>query len=494
MRTIPSDAYPAEATESAVAHFGWTSVGILHSRDAYGNAYAEGLVSAWQGTDVETTSVGFSSGASSVGAGADDGSIAAALDVLRRAGRRVIVLVCSDDDFVTLFPLATRLNMTGPDYAWIFSDSIEAETIEGFDDPDVVDGLVGAGKIFAAAYIPGDPVAEAIKDVYRSQNESFYNERLKMTGQLLEDGFFGFGISLDHAIFAFDAVGALGIAACDARATDGPGLLEALYDVDARGASGRILFDATTGSRDLRGSRFVIENVVYADASNSSATLVHVGHWLGMEGSQAEEVDKRRLGEVDESFRFEDVDDARRFRRDARRRLEADAWQFQRDFVFNGGSTTPPADSAEPPSCGAGRYLSQGECVACPRGTFQVIPTNVGGQETCLECDGTSYAAREGQATCDACGDNALVAGGKPGSTSRSSCVCKFGFYADSWPVDECRECPDDAHCAGGLTAPYPSPGFWMVPDPTRVKGEKLETYRCQLHDASSSRLGFGCW
>ena len=50
--------------------------------------------------------------------------------------------------------------MTGPDYAWIFSDSIEAETIEGFDDPDVVDGLVGAGKIFAAAYIPGDPVAK----------------------------------------------------------------------------------------------------------------------------------------------------------------------------------------------------------------------------------------------------------------------------------------------------------------------------------------------
>lgn len=47
--------------------------------------------------------------------------------------------------------------------------------------------------------------------------------------------------------------------------------------------------------------------------------------------------------------------------------------------------------------------------------------------------------------------------------------------------MDECRECPDDAHCAGGLTAPYPSPGFWMVPDPTRVKGEKLETYRCQL-------------
>lgn len=78
------------------------------------------------------------------------------------------------------------------------------------------------------------------------------------------------------------------------------------------------------------------------------------------------------------------------------------------------------------------------------------------------------------------CPDHAHIRDGLVFTNTFADCLCDPGTYAPDWPVTACAPCPDDARCDGGLSLPYPRPGFWSAAHaPTKI-------YECRYKDLCS--------
>ncbi|EGB07107.1 hypothetical protein AURANDRAFT_65159 [Aureococcus anophagefferens] len=431
LRTILDDAGTVAALADWVASHGWRRVGVVYaSDDVYSSANVEAFLKACVAREISATASGY--------AAHDARALDVALGTVQSARHAVVVAVPAATELVEVVRGALRRNMTGPDYAWAWVSSrmTTVATDETFDD-ETRAALAGAAHV-TGEFVPLDtPNMDALEEAYKNStadpNSRMAPQAAAGLGAPRADGY-GWGRSF-HG-YAFDAFAAFALAACavvdgGGDVADGAALRAALFASDFEGASGRVRFDATTGTRRSDDAIFEVANVW-------DGAYAVVGRWT------------------------------------------AGNWSYAAPFRFADGGTAPPPDTIrEPCAPGAARVDVDGVdvCVPCEAGTFAA-----GGDDACAACaagrfaaDGFGASAASGATSCERCPANTFAG---PGAFVCSPCllgegfasdggsancsICLDGFYADG---GSCVPCLDDAACPRGTTLATVDVvrGFWRA-------------------------------
>ncbi|KAA0714823.1 Extracellular calcium-sensing receptor [Triplophysa tibetana] len=158
-RTIPSDYYQSNALAQLVKRFGWTWVGLVSSRNDYGN---NGIAAFEKIAEKEGICIEYSE---SIIRTDPKEQLLKTLEVIKKATARVVVAFISSADFIPLLKLTAQQNITG--LQWVGSESwITSRVITDTKGFSFLAGAVGFA--IANAKINGLReflVLEYIKDV-----------------------------------------------------------------------------------------------------------------------------------------------------------------------------------------------------------------------------------------------------------------------------------------------------------------------------------------
>ena len=122
-RAYPSDVIATQALPQMIKALGWSNIAVIHTNDAYGIDYAEGVRSnaLHSGLTVHTT-VEFDQH--------NEESIRGAVAGLQRFskdGGNIFVVICTKEiDLSTLFYEAEEQGIVGGSFTWITTDSVSA--------------------------------------------------------------------------------------------------------------------------------------------------------------------------------------------------------------------------------------------------------------------------------------------------------------------------------------------------------------------------------
>lgn len=412
----------------------WSRVAIVHENTRYGLDYASALSTECRRSLIQCEDETFESG--------DAAEMRAALEHLNNRNFRVFFVVVGSDDLARLAELAADLRMVGPDFCYIFSDSASSAALQGLAVTPGRAMAVGAYKVHATGINPHNARHRAFVEVFEKQREANYNRSLAAADPFasIDVGFFARGVSSDVSEYAYDAVAAIGLAAC----RNSSDLVATLRTNDFEGASGRVEIDNETGSRLASSAYFVLGNVRLA--ANGTLALRSIAS-----------------------------------------RADGANWTLfpNETYVFASGNATPPDDLGSNAGCQPGHYLEVRDddsgymqCRQCAPGKYQPAT----GATTCIDCDDRSYAEAWGSKACTSCPENSHTVGGQAASTSVSLCVCEAGSYSRTWPLTSsgCVSCHGQVHaleCDGGLTQPYPRGAYWLDGNELVVKAA---AYRCR--------------
>mmetsp|Transcript_12125 Transcript_12125/g.35439 ORF Transcript_12125/g.35439 Transcript_12125/m.35439 type:complete len:990 (-) Transcript_12125:254-3223(-) len=293
-RTVPSDDGTAVAAIIYLSRvLGVKHLGILHVNDAYGSAFARGLSEAAKkyapDMDLRVTDVPNS---------ASDKIMGRAVDFLVNTEfRYFFAVVLITEDFNNLMTMAYERGIAGTgQHTWMFSDGAGS----ALADPKDREGKVhrasrGAGMIQAEGGLPSstiggprnkyDKFVEALRGVKNPTDIDYLSRILPKTfgstdeetrnihSAVLEGADFLSSPSI-IAPFLYDATIALGLAGCQATATNANGVgqyfggaeqFKTMVNLEFDGASGTVEFDNITGTRTPESAIFSVQNFIDLD-------------------------------------------------------------------------------------------------------------------------------------------------------------------------------------------------------------------------------------
>mmetsp|Transcript_82729 Transcript_82729/g.233828 ORF Transcript_82729/g.233828 Transcript_82729/m.233828 type:complete len:916 (-) Transcript_82729:46-2793(-) len=261
-RTIPSDSDMSYAVAQLMHNFDYDFMGIVHLSDAYGQAYAEALVTEAAVLGVSVTSKGFTSGSTE--------AIDIALSRMKDANLNVFILVCFDEDFVYVMTKAEELGLLGKGKLWIFTDGVDLSGMLSSLDDSVRAKLHGSARILASSCV-GNTANEALVASWNSQTDmSFFNDQIPgdYAAPWIIPEVFTTDQYWDESVvcYVYDAVMSQGLAACNAWAALGDEAtsadrLQYLRDLTFLGPSGTVVFE-DNGNRDPVTGYYILQNVV----------------------------------------------------------------------------------------------------------------------------------------------------------------------------------------------------------------------------------------
>ena len=253
---------------------------VLHLDESYGNAFAEGITLAAKrdAEDMSVVNVPLS-------VDADNSTVAKAVLRLKESEYMYFFCIIYPDDLVDrVMAEAYRQGIAGTGlHTWLFSDSA-GTAVTRRDLPlgsPLERAYRGTGMLSATGGLPGmdkfDRLSAALEQLGAAAEEdrapldARWPRDVDRAAVVDADGFLATPGLL--APFLFDAVVALGLAACRLVAeADGPEgeeyfggeeLFRALLDAAPfEGTSGRIVLDPETGTRDPRSALFSLTNFV----------------------------------------------------------------------------------------------------------------------------------------------------------------------------------------------------------------------------------------
>ncbi|GMI34773.1 hypothetical protein TeGR_g10370, partial [Tetraparma gracilis] len=350
-RTIPPDSATSQAVAELMSELGYTYVGITYVDDTYGESYKDSFVlkcsemkckdALGRPTDencpIEVVTSGLSSG--------NKESAENAIEVLRLADVRTGIFVVFDDDLNWAMDKALSHGMIGDDYFWIAGDGVMTQTVvaRGNENPLFAEGW---GRLTAMAGMTGHPSYDAFLSDWQNNfdedaelkeyAESLFFDYAADSGSgakhaegkqgfwpegtdlsILQDNFFRDNFPDDVASYAYDAVMAFGLGACDyveAGGTfddagfDAAAYFQKITELSFESVSGLPYF-LPSGSRDPASTNFVLENF---KCPGGVCTSHRQATWKADTG-------------------FQDI-------------VEGEP------FVYADGTTTPPTDIAPPPA------------------------------------------------------------------------------------------------------------------------------------------------
>jgi hypothetical protein len=312
-RTIPTNAGEAIALCIYLDSINVRQLAILHVNDAYGNDVWFGVQNAARQFGISVSEVSYTDGL----------SLEEPLNAVSRlvdAGYKYFFGIFSAASVKEqlVMPLYDQGLMARPDLVWIFGETAN----EVFDlelstskkrDMQLAEALNGTGAILLKT-------PEREQDVFEQLLKDFQGDEA-LVEYYLSRHLSGFFVDEEptlfrdifaptpsiYAMMAYDAVMALGIGACEIESDffTGPELFESFKKVDFTGATGRVLFNTTTGTRDERYLSYQMYNFI-AEADDAGEIVIITPY-------------KSRLIT-----------------------LQNESIEVFREFVFFGGSTTPP--------------------------------------------------------------------------------------------------------------------------------------------------------
>ncbi|KAL7548111.1 LOW QUALITY PROTEIN: hypothetical protein ACHAWF_011401 [Thalassiosira exigua] len=296
--TIPNDDGTLVPLLSKVESWGVRYLAVLHVDDAYGNAFAKGisLGAQRQGAGLVVRTV-------DLAAGADADAISEAVRQLRETRYAYFFGIVHPEEGLLdkVMTEAYRQGTAGTRrHAWLFSDAVgESFTSRDFSMSSSLERVYcGIGVLSAVGGVPGMAEFDELASQLRRLKES--PEDLAFLEDHLPRDYEG-GVVPDHAVvtgsegylsaprlvvpFLYDAVVALGLAACklaedseEGTYFDGDELFGVFKNVTFDGASGRIVLDLATGTRDPRSAFFSLTNFVEdADAGPGNVWFKGMG-------------------------------------------------------------------------------------------------------------------------------------------------------------------------------------------------------------------------
>lgn len=276
-RTLPSDSGTAIPAILYLRYeLGVKHLAILHVNDAYGNAYALGLqlAAAEYAPDMVLRSYDFPFEATPA-------IVERTIALLKDTEFRYFFgIIFSTAHYVPFMTEAFNQGIAGTgEHNWMFSDSVSTSI---FAEPYVVDSPLhlvskGATRIGAVGGVPGieryDLFLQSMNDLnnpddiayLQSKHPVYEDDPAFVPLQIAEDPEFFYKSTAGVVPFLYDAVIALGLAACSATTDetffDGPKHFEQFTQTNFKGASGTNIYDSVTGSRIASSARFTLLNV-----------------------------------------------------------------------------------------------------------------------------------------------------------------------------------------------------------------------------------------
>jgi len=494
-RTIPSDASIAIAFRDGCHVNQWTNVGIISYPDEYGRGFAEALVRTLNEVDESVVSLKYRRIGTQVAYVNEEevaSSVREGLNRLRK--NRIFFFVPGSLEMIfEVARVAIEMGLVGPEYSWTMPLEAEEYVLDAnLENPGLAsDFFRGVGFLGANGRAPG-PRWDRLDAVFRQQNASDHATLFENAGEppgnwpppsqdVYDVGLTDAGLSSSG--FIYDAVANVGLAVCDIRKCPSldtdleacPILLDTIRAAATfEGVSGTMDMDIISGSRVGESANYLLKNarpIPGFDRPNrtAGAEIVVSGIWDVTTGWTIGGSDTDCLI-ADDSGRCTHSDDL-----------------GLKEFLFYDGTSDPPSDGIID-DCPLGKYIvGENACADCPAGRSQPNPKNNGGLQSCQACNSSAFAP-PGSAGCTRCPRNTHIWDAKADNqsdTGHSSddigdCICNRGYYATEWPIEkQCRGCPENANCAGGLTGPYPNEGYWLSPDPVETW---VKAYRCRYN------------
>jgi hypothetical protein len=261
-RTVPTNSNDAKATILYLNSLGVSHLGVIFIQDEFGTAFHAQLLEEAFKLDMTIVSSSFDESTHSIVTG---------IKQMRESGLRYFMGIFNPKTWKTVVREAKRAGIIGsPKYSWLLSDASLELTQPEFrldrdTEADLAEAVDGVGVVLLNVE-PSESTVEFDKalselDTNPLLQEEFVNAHSEPG---VFDGYeFPFPGPALYQYLNYDAVMALGIAACGARHTffTGPELYTTLLGTEFEGVSGLVRFSNTTGTRDEQGVQYHIENV-----------------------------------------------------------------------------------------------------------------------------------------------------------------------------------------------------------------------------------------
>lgn len=291
-RTVPTNAGDARAavlylttrtlssSSSAPAGVNIKHLAVLYIGDDFGTNYHAAVVREANARHVSVRSIQYTT----------EQSMESALLQLKESGMRFVLAILNPQSWKRLLSRAASLDIAGPGtgYTWYLTEAnLEVADPEfvldiknNAEDALVARALHGAGMILI--HIPNHArMDQALQDFRHDvvlQQDFASLQYDNETKQLLLQNFTfpPVGQSFYQYLY-YDAIMALGIAACETKSRDlftGPELYQQLLVTEFQGVSGTVSFDPLTGTRRAQNFVYRIVNLVRKDDNDNNDGMV----------------------------------------------------------------------------------------------------------------------------------------------------------------------------------------------------------------------------
>jgi hypothetical protein len=313
-RTIPTNAGDAMALCRYLDSINVRQLAVFYVSNTYGIDFIFEIQNAARQFSISISVVSYNDGL------ALDDSLTA-VSRLANEGIKYFFAIFSGGSVKTeniLLQLYDQELMSRTDLVWIFAESISgirkkfSKSKER--DRKLAEALNGTGIVLLNSPEREDGILQQLLDDFlgdEALQESYLSRHLSgpLVGRdpiSIRNDTFALKSSI-YAMMAYDAVMALGIGACEIESDffTGPELFESFKKVNFRGASGRVAFNTTTGSRD--------ESYLIYQIYNLIAEYDEVGDIVTITTHKSQQIT-----------------------------IQNESIEVLREFVFFDGNTTPP--------------------------------------------------------------------------------------------------------------------------------------------------------
>jgi len=266
-RTVPTNQNDAKATVLYLQSLGVTHMGVFYIRDEFGTSFNAQILEEANKVGVQVFSTSFD---------ANKNSIVTGIKQLQESGLSYFMGIFNPDTWKSVVREAQRAGIIGnPNHVWLLSDASQELTQPGFrlnreTEADLASAIDGTGVVLLNV----ETNTEFDQALSELETDALFQEEYVAAhvDPSVFDGYnFKFSGSALFQYLNYDAVMAMGIAACEAPRDffTGPELYETLLRTQFVGVSGLVRFSNETGTRDEEGLKYHIENVRIAKNQTS---------------------------------------------------------------------------------------------------------------------------------------------------------------------------------------------------------------------------------
>lgn len=267
-RTVPSNAAHAAATVELLQYWNISHVACLFLQNGYGTAFAKEFQHLTDEKKINVISTGYNLD--------DEASLGKAVRLIKESGVRYIFGISNPDIIHTLLIASYDAGLVGNDYVWILPQLETSYVLKRTDENVKLVNALQGSAILEIVVTPQVPFLLAMSDLATDVDLRQFYVDSHPESFIFDDFLWNKSIPIvtKFSYTAYDAVMAMGIAACQAEDEffSGQQHFDALKKVTFKGVSGDVAF-LDTGTRRYDGLKYVFSNIMLNQAISTNETI-----------------------------------------------------------------------------------------------------------------------------------------------------------------------------------------------------------------------------